>query len=165
MVFNKQSSVFEVSGKAKEVKEGVLRLRKTYFQIVARSIPTVRIYSLHWPNATGFPSHVHLQPYEHTKAASNDNPGTVGNIPLGDGQLDAGTPFEIQTVAGEGKARALLMLILKKLHYYRGSVKMRIRLGTFLVIQFRQPKDGHYELEEYEDMIKESQFIGQVTEE
>lgn len=58
-----------------------------------------------------------------------------------------------------------MLQTLKRLHWYSGSIQMRLRLGVFIMTQYIPPTRGHYELGEYETMIKQSRFKGYVTEE
>ena len=168
LVFVKDKSMFQVMGQAKKVQQGLLRLRKTCFQIAARQISPVRLYLLHWSEATDLPSHVSLQPYRYPSLISEEPVVDIkqGNAPRGEGTADdMYSRLETQTMESEETAGKSLLQTLKKLHYYRGNIQMRIRLGTFLATQYKKPKDGNYELDEYESMIKESQFFGQVTQE
>lgn len=99
VIYRPGLSAFEVSGKAKNVQTGLLRLRKTCFQIGARSMAPVRMYLLH--NLSGLPSHVVLKAYEPTKALSNDEPVKVGNMPLSEGDLDEETNLEEEMASSE----------------------------------------------------------------
>lgn len=168
IVFVQEQSSFHVMGKkAKAVQEGLRRLRTTCFQIAARQIASVRLYLLHWPDALCLPTHVYLEPY-YPPTLDSKQPATepkLGNAPRGEGVENNEARMENQTGDSEKRVRRLVLRALLKLHYFRGHIRMRLRFGEFLAQQFRQPKDGMYSLEEYEDMIKESQFAGYVTQE
>ena len=60
-------------------------------------------------------------------------------------------------------AGKIIMLMISKLHYYRGYLKLRIRLGTFLATEFIEPEENGYTFEDFRDMLQQSQFAGQVT--
>lgn len=57
------------------------------------------------------------------------------------------------------------MRTLSKLPYHRGSVRMRFHFGRFVATQYMLPENGRYSLQEYESMVKESQFQGLTTDE
>ena len=60
----------------------------------------------------------------------------------------------------------MLSKSIGKLHYYRGNLEMRVRLGTFLASRYKTPPpDGLYELKDFESMIADPTFIGLVTQE
>lgn len=71
----------------------------------------------------------------------------------------------VQTTVSERRMYASMMRTLNndKLPYYRGSIRMRFHFGRFLATQYMLPENGQYGLEEYESMIKESQFQGLIT--
>lgn len=55
---------------------------------------------------------------------------------------------------------------LSKIHYLRGHIQFRIRLGTFvLTSQYRLDVGAMWELSEYEEMTSMPEFRGRVTEE
>ena len=167
VVFVKDRSIFQVMGKAEAVKEGLLRIRKTGFQIAARQIPPVRTYLLHWPLASTIPSHVALQPYRHMASISEDQTAKAeqSKSPIGEGMHEDESRLEKQTELSEQTVLSSMLLTLRKLHYYRGNIQMRIRLGKFLAKVYIPPEDGVYTLENYEKMTKMSQFTGEVTQE
>ena len=56
-----------------------------------------------------------------------------------------------------------IMLMIKKLYYYRGHLRLRIRLGTFLATHYRISPHESYTIDDFNEMIKQSQFGGEVT--
>ncbi|KAK3720392.1 hypothetical protein LTR37_003803 [Vermiconidia calcicola] len=167
VVYRPERSLFQILGSGKDVQEGLLRIRKTCFQIAARQIQPARLYLLHWPDAISVPSHVCLEPYHYPTATMDGLPGDgkTGNLPRGHGEQDDASRPEKQTGLNEERIRTVLLRTLPKLHYYRGNIQMRVRLGRFLAKQFKMPKDGRYTLDEYESMTRESAFTGHVTQE
>lgn len=160
-------SLLQILGRKEAVQEGLLRIRKTCFQIAARQIPPRRIYLLHWPEAVTFPSHVILQPYAHTRKLLDNAvlEEEQSKSPAAEGMSDDEERLEKQTVNSEQTALNACMQIIRELHYYRGNISMRIRLGRFLATQYMEPKDGQYLVEDYENMISMTQFRGRVTHE
>ena len=62
-------------------------------------------------------------------------------------------------------AGKIIMRMISNLHYYRGHLRLRIRLGTFLATHFRISSHESYPMDDFNDMIKQSQFAGEVTSE
>lgn len=170
IVFYKERNVFRLMGKASEVQVGLMRMRKTCFQVAARQVSPVRAYLLRWPDATRIPTHVYLMQYQQPAALTSQDllASEPRHSPRGDG-VHSGEVHSInadtQTALNGERVRSLVLRTLGKLHYYRGSIQMRIRRGTFLVGQYRPPKDGRYQVEDYESMTQASQFTGEVTQE
>jgi len=169
VVYNKKRDLFRVMGKVADVQAGLLRLRKTCFQIAARSLSPVRIYLLRWTKSE-VPLYVYLQDYHHPAILSPEDAPVEkpSRSPRGEADAideDRSRQAETQTALNNERLRSSILRTLRKLHYYRGSIQMRVRLGTFLFCRFRGPNGGVYDLEEYESMTQESQFIGHVTSE
>lgn len=167
VVFVSEKAAFHVMGKADDVKTALARLRKTCFQIAARQIAPVRMYLLHWATADELPSHIVLKQYTRPIIMSGQQPTdqVVQSIPRGLGVGDDGSRLVDQTSDNEQRVRDLVLCTLQKLHYYRSSLQMRITFGNFLAISFKKSRENKYTLNEYEDMIAESQFAGEVTQE
>lgn len=170
VVFYKDRNVFRVMGKAADVQAGLQRLRRTCFQIAARQVSPVRKYLIRWTIGASMPIYMYLKDYDWPAALSPESATLEkpGHSPICGGtdpDDDRSRFFGVQTGLSTERLRTLMFTTLRKLHYYRGSIQMRIRIGTFLVSQYRAPKDGYYELEEYEKMIQQSQFEGLVTQE
>lgn len=123
----------------------------------------LRRYLLHWPQGMR-PRTVHLQSYEHPRQLSGPSLEEITQHPVvyGQGIHEDGAN---QTIANERRAHSALMRILKRLSYYQGTIKLRMRFGRFLAKQYILPEYGSYDLEEYEAMTKESQFQGMITHE
>lgn len=58
-----------------------------------------------------------------------------------------------------------IMSVLQILQYYRGNVTLRLRLGVFLATRCKECGPEGWSLNEFQNMTKESQFRGIVTEE
>jgi hypothetical protein len=171
VVFWKARNLFQIMGEEANVDAGLERMRMVCAQIEARQISNVRQYVLRWPAPEKMPSTVYLHPYEkpETSAANGDAPETLANTPRGDDYIkddDLTEPLQIREEIDTRHAKDRILETIERLHFYRGILHMRVRLGTFLVDQYKIPKDnGHYQVMDFQDMIKASQFIGHVTKE
>ncbi|KAK0850394.1 hypothetical protein LTS16_009585 [Friedmanniomyces endolithicus] len=171
IVFIAALNLFRVMGKQSEVKASLQRIRQTCFQIAARQCNPVRLYLLHWPDAEQIPLFVYLENYDAPATSSpellEDATETKSRkAPRGDGYGHHDKTLQgaqQQTRSSVERLRNTILGTLARLHYYRGHVQMRIRLGTFLAIQYMETKDGVYDLDEYESMLQMSQFTGEVT--
>lgn len=160
---------FLVLGGSKQVQAALLRIRRTCFQLTAQSINPVRLALTHW-RASIVPSLVSLEPYygPNTITASIEDVKDVDYSPRGEVAVTDASALEDamkRSILNVERARMTLENALKKIHFYIGTITLVIRLGTFVLRQWAPPEAGVYELEEYEDMTKESQFRGEVTEE
>jgi hypothetical protein len=171
VVFNQVKSAFQVMGESAAVKVALLRIRKAHFQISARQIGPVRRYFLDFHKTDGqIPSHVTLETYEHIKClgpAATTPPRYPGYSPRGQCDTHLNTVqqqqrYEMSTRDCKIAGRSI-MLMIAKLHYYRGHLKFRIRLGTFLATQYRTTDDDRYTTNEFSEMMQQSQFAGEVT--
>ena len=166
VVFVKERSAFQVLGKATSIQTALLRLRRTCFQVVARSLNPMRDYLLSWNSPTRASTHVQLKPY--SAIARLGAPSTVSQelIPFPDGMRGYDEDATLETIiASERRVEVALMQTLKKLHYFRGSIELDVHLGTFVLSQYRRSEEGIYELGDFEAMMQESQFVGRVTHE
>jgi len=170
IIFSPEHSGFHVMGHTADVKTALVRLRKAYFQVAARQIASVRRYLLDFGNAEEeIRSHVALESYERIKridpsAATAQLP--PGKLPKSQGKVvSRSTEQQMSEASTRGLkiAGKTIMLMIKKLHYYRGHLKLRIRLGTFLATHYRISPHESYTLDDFNEMIKQSQFGGEVT--
>ncbi|KAK5675373.1 hypothetical protein LTS10_011815 [Elasticomyces elasticus] len=173
VVFVKAWNVFRVMGKPSAVKEGVQSIRQTCFQIAARQLNPVRQYLLQWSDPTMVPLSIYTADYKPPailSSATTNGGGevTVRKSPCGDefGHHPR-SPEQAaeQTRRSDERLRLTVLRTLSKLNYYRGYVQMRVRLGTFLAVQYMEAKYDCYDLDEYETMLQASQFSGEVTQE
>lgn len=172
VVFDQTVPGFQVMGEATAVKDALLRIRKACFQITARQVTPVRKYFLHLSESESeIPTHVTLEQYERIKriAARNtsvpqDHPGCS---PKGQADIDLEPEDEQQSHEMSTRdtkiAGKTMMRMIAKLHYYRGHLKFRIRLGTFLATHYRATGDGRYAVDDFREMLQQSQFVGEVT--
>lgn len=170
VVFDHNMTAFKVMGQDNNVKAALLRIRKAFFQITARQIAPVRRYFVHSGEQDELPSHVTLEPYEMVKRLNPSSTATElqeGYSPRGYVEADLDTAEQQQrheTSVREARiAGKTIMLTIAKLHFYRGHLKLRIRLGTFLATEFIQPEDNGYTFDGFRDMLQQSQFSGVVT--
>jgi len=172
VVFDHSLPGFQVMGDATAVKDALLRIRKACFQITARQVAPVRKYFLHLSETeSDIPTHVTLEQYERIKRLAvrnttvpQDHPGFS---PKGQAEIDLEPEEEQQvhelSIRDAKMAGKTIMRIIAKLHYYRGHLKFRIRLGTFLATHYRATEDGRYTMDDFRDMLQQSQFVGEVT--
>ncbi|KXT01537.1 hypothetical protein AC578_4548 [Pseudocercospora eumusae] len=178
--FASERSVFRVMGAEKKVKRALMRLRKSCFQLTARSINPARTYLVRWLNGANIPTHVYLEPYPLPAVLASSDVDTVDGTPSmsprAEGFEESRPKIESNrhlSKMNTERVRVTLGNALRKIHFYQGHITLRIRLGTFLLSSYRMPEDAVdenpqdvlYELKEYQDMTEESQFFGRVTEE
>jgi len=172
VVFDQNIPGFLVMGEENAVKEALLRIRKACFQITARQIAPVRRYFLHISEtAREIPTHVTLEPYERMRRIAVKNTTVPqdppGCSPKGQAEIDLNLEEEQQNYEMSTRnariAGKTIMLMIAKLHYYRGHLKFRIRLGTFLATHYRATEDGRYTVDNFREMLQQSQFAGEVT--
>jgi hypothetical protein len=161
VVFDKEQGLFRVMGKSDAVRTGLMRLRGTYLQVVVRQIPPIELYLLHDADGERAGKSIVLKEYERIRMISGEDseqPKTGYSPRTEDGELEFST-------ANEGTVCRLVISKLSKLHYYHGNIQMKMRLGTFLATRYLRSESGHYTIDEYKAMIRESAFHGEVTQE
>ena len=165
VVFEDQQGLFNVMGKADSVRQGLLRLRRTFFQIVAQTTPAWELYVLY--DADRYNGVITLADYERNRAISGELSAKhrVAKSPVGIANDESLTSTKLTRFSNEEKVRRSMISTLKKLHYYRGSIQMRVRFGTFLATQYMQAQDGCYAIDQYRMMTQQSAFRGEVTQE
>lgn len=161
IVFNKDSSTFQVMGDAEHVKQAVIRIRQVCFQVAARQAVSARRYLLHANQDDSLPSHVILVPYKRPTDIAKTLPRREGRSPHGVSVAEASSGDEARKAVRITKK--CLLATIAKLYYYRGHLELRVRLGTFLVTQYRAPTNGQYDTTEFQQMLGKSQFVGEVT--
>ncbi|KAI7229986.1 hypothetical protein KC330_g7175 [Hortaea werneckii] len=168
ITFHAGLGVFRVAGTALQVKAGLQRLLRTCFQIAARQVLPVRQYLLRWPHET-VPTYLYLEHYEHPASSTSEGMSCTksGRSPRGEYlEEDARSArAAMETEVNKRRVRNMIISMLGKLYYFRGSIQMRIRLGTLVLKQYKPPRDELYDLDEYERMTDESQFQAEVTQE
>ncbi|KAI7155033.1 hypothetical protein KC349_g7263 [Hortaea werneckii] len=168
ITFHAGLGVFRVAGTASQVQAGLQRLLRTCFQITARQVLPVRKYLLRWPHET-VPTYLYLEQYEHPASSTSEGTSCTksGRSPRGEYlEEDARSArAAMETEVNKRRVRNMIISMLGKLYYFRGSIQMRIRLGTLVLKQYKPPRDELYDLDEYERMTDESQFQAEVTQE
>ena len=170
IIFSPPDSRFHVLGEDTNVKTALIRIRKAYFQIAARQIAPVRKYILDFGNAQDeIHSHVTLEDYQRIKridSVASTIPGHTGKSPRSQGKVVSRSTKQqlVETSMYDVKiAGKTIMLMISKLHYYRGHLRLRIHLGTFLATHYKISSNEDYPLDDFNEMIKQSQFAGEVT--
>ena len=167
VVFDKEQGLFQIMGRADAVQAGLMRLKGTCFQIAARQIPPVERYLLSNGETTSSFKHVVLADYERLQVISGERSGQVkvAHSPRLDNPDSNGSDKFLPNSFITEYLRRTILFTLRNLHYYHGSIQMRIRLGTFLATQYRKTDSGVYPIDDYKGMIRESAFHGEVTQE
>ena len=167
VLFDKDQGQFQVMGRSAAVLGALTRLRGTCFQIAASQIASVQRYLLHPAVASSPPRRVLLTEYELPRIlqGKDERKVKVGQSPRADDVSSDNSDGGQHTTTSEEATRSSILKMLPKLHYFHGSLHKRIRLGTFLVGQIKRSEDNRYDLDEYQSMIKASQFTGRVTQE
>ena len=171
IIYQKERNLFRIMGKSADVQRGLLRLRKICFQVAARHVEAARKYMLRWAKDADIPTTVYFEEYQRPTGISAGEVVTEKpcKLPTGYGNYQSTKRSQIaekQTACNQARLRDMLLKSISKLHYRRGCLEMRVRLGTFLAFQYRQPRDdGLYDLKEFEAMMAQSEFIGVVTQE
>ncbi len=174
--YDPTSNIINVMGNnPTNVQKALIKVRGTYFEVVARGTETLTRYLLVpiTGNSTG--AYVKLVPYgENTGKATGVSDGTTNKIPkvtpqIRGNKFDTDEHLKSHGTAGEAAQRNsaiiehAISVSLHNLCYYRGHIKMRARLGTFLLTRYRNKE--HQTLAQFETMMKDSQVIGEVTQE
>lgn len=168
IVPGEDNSQLQVMGGTADVKTALLRIRKTCFQVEARQISANRLYLLRWDSCGSCPNEVSLETYKHPQILV---PTGKAGRPLGKSfqgkgyNEDSGGLATEQSFESTKLARNAIMKTISKLHYYRAHIDFRVRLGTFIAVEYMQPSNGRYKLDEFVSMIAQSQFTGLVTDE
>lgn len=172
VVFYPETQLFQAMGDADAVKTALLRIRKTFFQVAARQIAPIRRYILHFTNDDGqvtIPSKVSLQQFGRIKrigASAKVTQEETAKSPRGAGERASG-PLNEQVLATSTRdvnvAGKSILLMISKLHYYRGHLNFRIRLGTFLATHYKATENGSYAIDDFQEMLQQSQFAGEIT--
>lgn len=172
IIYSSEKSIFQVFGKVQDVQAALLCIRKTAFNICSRTINPVRAYMLQWRSGPP-PSHVFLEEYMGPVIIASQGKEAIGQdpsySPRGEGVLDDESAVQLAHTRASVNAERVKTTIrnaLRKVHYLQGHLNFRIRLGTFLLAQYKKLSDGElWELADYEEMVGASQFVGRVTEE
>ncbi|SMQ46373.1 unnamed protein product [Zymoseptoria tritici ST99CH_3D7] len=161
--------VLQVMGDDRGVRHALKALKTTCFQIAARNLEPVRLHLIRWPcNSRG--THVYLETYRDPHVIAP--PRMIqqsSRSPRVEGCAAGAADFEIarvSTLLSIERTRGTIENTLGQIAWLQGSVKFRIRLGVFLLTQYKQLQEGDmYELSEYETMTSQSQFKARTTEE
>ena len=174
IVFNRLRSKFEIMGKTKDVQEAIVRLRITYFQVVARRMTSVKTYLLQSSKLMDPKTHISLVPYDGpitpktcARFTMQKNLTVRAEPPSFDTDLEVQSPIvgSKQTVLAQ-RIRNMSVHTLRKLRHYSGNVHVRAKLGAFVLERYKEPQDGEsYTVSEFENMLTFSQFSAMVTEE
>ncbi len=174
--YDPSSNIIKVMGNnPTNVQKALIKVRGTYFEVVARGTETPTRYLLAPLTGNSNGAYVKLVPYgENTGTATGVLDVKPNKIPkvtpqIRGSQVDTEEHSNSFDTAGEAAQRNsatiehAISVSLQNLCYYRGHIKMRARLGTFLLTRYRNKE--HQTLAQFETMMKDSQVIGEVTQE
>jgi hypothetical protein len=170
VVWIQELAMFRVMGEIEDVKCALHRIRMAFFQVTDRDIGPVHLHVLRVPEGACMPDRVAREPY-HDPLGST----TFGNVhsawllvPMINGQKCSRSQqqsFQKQAEVQAIQVKHLVTNALKQLHYYRGRLELRFRLGRLLLERVIEPQaHGTYMRDEYLEMTKEPQFGARVTE-
>ncbi|KAL9089623.1 MAG: hypothetical protein Q9165_005655 [Trypethelium subeluteriae] len=163
---------FKIMGHDKDmVRTAAVRVRGALFQVVARQLDMRNIYILQLPIKNG--ALLNIRPW---KSSSDDqvrrdkdpdmaqtlvraDTDRSGSLPEGDLLLDSARRSRLNAI----RMRDMTIELLERLRYYKGNVKMEFRLGNFMLLRYRHPPDSGWQFEDFENMLKEQQFKGAVS--
>lgn len=158
ITFDPTKSIFIVAGfKKDDVQEALLRLRKTYYQVVARESIANKLY-LYNSEYSKIPEAavICLNPFRQTTAQAPLASPPV--CPRLDGQqhmLLHNSASLVKKLEG-GLRRALSVA-----GFWKGFLRMRVRLGVFILTSYQNTKT--LTLPEFEAMMLNPQVRGHVT--
>jgi hypothetical protein len=162
---------FRVMGQIEDVKCALQRIRMAYFQVVARDIGPVNLHVLRVPEGSCLPDRVPRERYCDSLGST-----TFGNVqptallaPMGKSKKCSQSQQQSLRKQAEIQALHVKHLItnaLSQLHYFRGRLELRFRLGRLLLERVVEPPaHGAYMLDDYLRMTEASLFKARVTEE
>lgn len=168
--FDDRRSSFQVCGKHVNVQKVLMALRRTCYQLASDSfkVAPIRGYLPHWRSGI-VPTHIYLEDYQNPVVigAAGEN-RDIGCSPRGQGELDEAYLIELEQTKSTLSEKRLSHQIenaLRKLHFHRGGLELRVRLGTFVLKEYKKPDDDLYELQEFLNMTRSSVFRARVTHE
>ncbi|OQO04834.1 hypothetical protein B0A48_07851 [Cryoendolithus antarcticus] len=167
IIFTSKIESFNILGSQSGVTKAVVLLRNVCFQIAARQLDSTRRYLLHNADDSQHFTAVALKQYTHPHMPGDDaDRDKTGQSPRGEDLVE--TDGKLLPTDGSSHRNALLLKAivvhqLSRLHFYRGHLDLRIRLGRFLMTQYKMPVDGSYSFEDFQGMLKQTQFRGEVT--
>ncbi|QIX02013.1 hypothetical protein AMS68_007530 [Peltaster fructicola] len=163
-IFMVTASSIHVVGNIKNVQDGLVRVRKAYRSLKARQVVPARTYLLHWDNTRGTPQNINLCPYEPPQLLLLGRAQSGGvSYQVHDWRVDSGLCQQPQQALQA--VEASVEDTLKTVQHYIGNISFRIRLGTFVATSFLRPEARYHKLKDFADMIQQSQFQGEITDE
>ena len=171
-----EKGIIRVLGSAKGVKDVLERIKKVCFELAARTVQCVKKSLMRWDPLEGRPNYVYMEEYIRPAFVS----GTEQIVPMEESKLwsprgeqyDQPTALaqlhcEQDTTAGYKYIQTTIQGQLAKLEHYKGDLSLRVRLGTFIALKYKNPKNEEqlYELEDYEEMAGMRHIQGAVTQE
>lgn len=145
-----------------DLRDALQQLRITVYQLIARRTPPIKTHLLYWHDpVTPCPSRViHVErPTINTVTSKGHG---AQKTPSGDG-FHREPSTHILSQQHSSRVKRAMLRKLEDLVHYEGNLQLRIRLGTFIALRFKDA--ASYALEEYQNMLGMSQFEGHVSQE
>lgn len=177
ITYDKATSMFKIMGDdANQVKQAMLRVRATYYQVIAAtnaedSDQQPATLLLQAPKMANLDTEIVLSPYPAVEMSTSLGTTSAGVFPRMLTSLVADhTPSDsvLSKTTWDANLRSLKLSVVKSLRrmtYFHGNLQMRVRLGTFLLMKYRASKAGAYTYDTFQTIVQESQVVTRVTEE
>ncbi|KAI9829806.1 MAG: hypothetical protein M1826_005383 [Phylliscum demangeonii] len=173
ITFDPKESWIEVySNNEEATTNAVVRVRATCFEIIARSMPTTRVYMIDMLDPTITKRGIELVPYERFigQKASGGSVSRVVPVMTGpaptDEELSKWVLFKPSVPYANLKCikRAAHINIIR-MRYYRGHVRMRIVFGVLPLSSYKLPEEAYHSLDDFFAMVRNEQTAGRVASE
>ena len=154
-------------GHVADVQDALEHIRTAYFQVAARFYQPSSAYAVNW-TSDSVPQLIRLMDYSAVRVIKCPpqlpQPGpstTVSSMPRAD-------PKAVTVAADQLNINSRLVVeaatqSLNRLRFYQGHLRFRVHLGSFCLQNYMAKKGQVYEIEEFETMLADPQFIGSVT--
>lgn len=146
------------------------RIQMTLREIVVRSLPATRIYMIEPIHPTAVLREVKLVS---RKAAIKGTPvedasvvpRLTGSAPSKD-ELDSWLPLQPRFPANNRKCfDKCVKTTLDRMRHFRGHLRMRVHFGGMSLRAYKRPGDENHSLDEFFDMLRNPQTVGEVARE
>lgn len=150
------------------IRVALARIQGTLRELVVRNRSPARIYLLDLPELAEIKRNVVLLPREKVKGVPNDKE-KIGAFASLTGPPPTSDDLKKWLVLQPGFSRAnrkcierAVIKMLQRLQHFRGELIMRARFGTMVLWSYKNSGNSNPTLEEYFQMLQNSQTIGEV---
>lgn len=146
------------------VQRALVRTRAIYYQIRARYIEATTFYLFKPLQGSSLRTEVELVNY--TDVGKDPTPMVCPRIKMTSEMLpDDERSTRKNAVEGTNRLHAVkikrsVMRVLHHIEYHRGHLRLRARLGTFVLTSYKKREE--YPISEFEDMMENPQVAGHV---